>query len=466
MKRFYIHTIGCQMNVYDSSQLSAILTAMGHRSVNAPEQADLVFVNTCTIRAKAKQKATSFVGRLAAMKRARPDMIVGVGGCLAQEEGRQLLDAFPCVDIVFGTHALGRLPGHIQAVAHQGDRIVDVEMTAAIDESVHALQGPDSSGVTGFITIMRGCDNFCTYCVVPYVRGRETSRAPEHILDEIRARVAGGLREITLLGQNVNSYGQKEGLCSFADLLARVNEIDGLHRIRFTTSHPKDLSPELAAAFTSLDKLCSHVHLPAQSGSDAVLKRMNRRYTRQAYLEKLHWLREAQPGMALSTDIIVGFPGETEQDFLQTLDLIEKVRYDSIFAFMYSDRPLAPARAFDGKVDEAEKQQRIYALLELQNRITAEKNRALEGRVEQVLVEGKSKSSGRNDITADTVQWTGRTTCNRVANFTVPRELASGNAVGPGAMVRVEIMSGLAHSLSGIAVGVEKPGAGGDAHAA
>ncbi|MFZ5562928.1 MAG: tRNA (N6-isopentenyl adenosine(37)-C2)-methylthiotransferase MiaB [Thermodesulfobacteriota bacterium] len=460
MKRFHIHTIGCQMNVYDSSQLSAVLSATGHRPVNDPRRADLVFVNTCTIRAKARQKAVSFVGRLAAMKRARPGMIIGVGGCLAQEEGRRILNAFPCVDIVFGTHALARLPGHIQAVADRGERIVDVEMTVSIDESVHALQGPDTREVTGFVTIMRGCDNFCTYCVVPHVRGRETSRHPDAIIGEIKNRVAGGLREITLLGQNVNSYGKKEGLCSFAELLSRVNAIDGLRRIRFTTSHPKDLSPELVGAFAGLDKLCGHIHLPAQSGADDVLTRMNRRYTRRDYMDKIDRLRAARPAMAVSTDIIVGFPGETENDFLQTLDLIDRVRYDSIFAFMYSDRPLAPARDFDNKVDEAEKQRRIYALLERQGKITADKNRSLEGTVAEVLVEGRSKS----ERGGGPVQWTGRDDTNRVVNFTV----APGGRIGPGAMVRVKIESGLAHSLFGKAVEIEAPapGAGGNAYAA
>lgn len=447
MKRFYIHTIGCQMNVSDSSKLCGLLSSLGYSPASETGDADLVVVNTCTIRAKARQKAMSLVGRLAARKRSDPGLTICVSGCVAQEEGEGIIRMFPEVDIVLGTAALERMPVHLRRIEAGGGPVVDTDMTAGGDFDL--ITGP-VTGVSHFVTIMRGCDNFCTYCVVPYVRGREFSRPPSRIVEEVRSLVARGVREVTLLGQNVNSYGKDKNGCSFARLLGMVNEIEGLLRIRFTTSHPKDLSPGLVDAFRNLDRLCSHIHLPVQSGSDRILERMNRKYTREEYLEKLETLRSAREGIALSSDIIVGFPGESERDFQQTLDLVRQVEFDSIFAFIYSDRPLAPASKFSDKVDEDEKRRRINTLLSLQNSISRRKNIEFEGRVIEVLVEGKSGRSGNGDA----LQWTGRDTTNRVVNFTVPGDCPGGAAVRPGCLAQVRIEAGLAHSLKGRAVAI------------
>ena len=379
IKHLYINTIGCQMNVYDSERMAALMAPAGYVTTDSVRAADLIVVNTCTIREKAEQKAFSFLGRLADLKRKNPGLIIAVGGCMAQQEGKAILRRVPFADIVFGTHALGRLPRMVERVTARRCRIVDVEMTDGIDE----FDLPDdylrSGEVSRFVTIMQGCDNFCTYCVVPYVRGREASRKPESILEEIRALVRSGVREVTLLGQNVNSYGQKENLCSFPELLERISAVEGLSRIRFTTSHPKDLSPGLIDAFRNLDKLCHHIHLPVQSGSDRVLKRMNRKYTRELYLGKIDRLRQACPDIAITSDMIVGFPGETQADFEQTLDLMRTVAYDGLFAFKYSDRPNAPAARFADKVPEPEQNDRLQALLDLQEQYTLRRNQALVG---------------------------------------------------------------------------------------
>jgi tRNA-2-methylthio-N6-dimethylallyladenosine synthase len=301
---------------------------------------------------------------------------------------------------------------------------------------------------------MRGCDNYCTYCVVPYVRGRETSRRPERIVDEVRDLAASGVREVVLLGQNVNSYGNKEGLCSFPRLLAKVNDVEGIERIRFTTSHPKDLSDELICSFGVLEKLCNHFHLPVQSGSSRILERMNRKYTRQQYMERVSTLRAAVENIAITTDIIVGFPGETPEDFEETVSLVREVGFDSIFAFMYSDRSPAPASKFSDKVPEDEKNRRLNRLLDLQKGITEKKNLAMVGETVSVLVEGSSKRASVNagDSGVGEPQWSGRTTTNKVVNFLLPDGCLSEHAVTAGDLVRVHIERGLAHSLSGRAI--------------
>ncbi len=326
----------------------------------------MIIANTCAIREKAEQKVFSFLGRVAHLKRKKPNLILGVGGCVAQQEGFKILERVPYLDLVFGTHAIGRLPGMIERIEAKKCRIVDVEMPEGIDESVFSAYTDDKDKVTSFVTIMQGCDNYCTYCVVPFVRGREASRSPEKIIKEIRSLVESGIKEVTLLGQNVNSFGKKEGLCSFSKLLSLINEIDGLLRIRFTTSHPKDLSDDLIYTFKNLDKLCRHIHLPVQSGSDRILKRMNRKYSRDYYLAKVDKLRNICPDIAVTSDFIVGFPGETEDDFNETLDLIKTVQYDDIFAFKYSDRPKAPSALFRHKISEQDKKDRLIELLKLQ----------------------------------------------------------------------------------------------------
>lgn len=454
-KYVYIYTIGCQMNVYDSQQMEAFLAPYGYTATDDIDAADLIIANTCTIRAKAEQKAFSFLGRLATAKARRPELIVAIGGCVAQQEGKRILRRVPHVDIVFGTHAVSRLPDMVQQVAQRRCRIVDTAQVEGIDAREFLPVQAAPSPVNAFITIMRGCDNYCTYCVVPHVRGREASRAAADIVAEIGLLVAGGVREVTLLGQNVNSYGQKEDWADFADLLTQVNAIEGLERIRFTTSHPKDLSESLMKAFRDLPKLCPHIHLPVQSGSDRILKKMNRKYTRADYLDRVARLREYCPGIAITSDIIVGFPGETEADYAATQSLIEAVGYDSLFVFMYSDRPNAAATRFGDKVDEAVKRQRLQQILTQQEVHTRRAHEALVGQRLEVLVEGRSKldngaeKAEERDRDEAGVQWMGRTGGNKIVNFNlapIPAEVPE-NLTGHS--VSVIIQRALAHSLWG-----------------
>ena len=451
-KNVYINTIGCQMNVYDSEQIANGLKSLHYKITPSIEAADLIIVNTCAIREKAEQKVYSFLGRLAGLKAKKPALMIGVGGCVAQQEGSKILARVPHLDLVFGTNAIGRLPDIVKTIESKRCRIVDVEMTEQIEELNFVKQGSDKDRTTAFVTIMQGCDNYCTYCVVPYVRGRETSRDPENIVQEIRCLVESGVREVTLLGQNVNSYGKKEGLCTFPELLRRVNDVDGLWRIRFTTSHPKDLSEDLIFAFQELGKLCSHIHLPIQSGSDRVLKKMNRKYTREIYLEKVDKLRHTSPEIAITSDIIVGFPGETEADFKETLDLIRTVEFDGLFAFKYSDRPNAAAARFLNKISEPEKKERLEKVLDLQDRYTIKKNKALEGSVQSILVEGLSRKQKQADRTNrhPDIQWTGRTSTNKIVNFN-----RNTGDIAPGQMVNVRILKAFPHSLWGEPVGAE-----------
>ena len=447
------------MNVYDSGKMASVLAPLTYRRTADLHAADLIIVNTCAIRQKAEQKVFSFLGRLSRLKDERPGLLIGVGGCVAQQQGKKIMARAPFVDFVFGTQAISRLPRIVESCETHAGRLVDVGPAAAADLFDVPLetspQLAQTGPVTRFVTIMQGCDNYCTYCVVPYVRGREASRRPGDVIAEIERLVAAGVREVTLLGQNVNSYGVKEGLCGFAELLGRVNAIDGLLRIRFTTSHPKDLSADLCRAFGELPKLCGHIHLPVQSGSNRVLKRMNRRYTRESYLEKVAELRSHCPPIAISSDFIVGFPGEEAADFERSLDLIRTVGFDSLFAFKYSDRPEAPAGRFGGKVSEPESTARLQALLEEQNRITLAKHRSLLGSVPEVLVEGingRSSFSGAEEggPVRGGSQWTGRTSCNKIVNFERAARPAPSGENLKGRLVRVRVEKALAHSLWGV----------------
>ena len=450
-KKLYINTIGCQMNVYDSEQIAERLHRLGYVTETQVEEADMVIINTCSIREKAEQKAFSFLGRLAKMKREKPHLKVGVCGCVAQQEGQRIIERMPHVDFVLGTQAIDRLPAVIERLDKHQSRIVDVDMAQEIQDSVDISTLVKSREVSRFVTIMRGCDNFCTYCVVPYVRGREKSREPENIINEIKSLILNGVREITLLGQNVNSYGQKQDLCDFPTLLKRINAIEGLLRLRFTTSHPKDLSDDLIAAFQSMEKLCHHIHLPVQSGSNEVLARMNRRYTREKYLGKVARLRDTCPEIAITSDIIVGFPGETRADFEQTKALIEQVEFDSLFAFIYSDRPNAPSDRFKGKVTESEKKQRLQEVFDLQAGITQKIHAHMKGSVQEVLVEGYSKQQANESRAgaSDLVQWTGRTSGNKIVNFVQNSGPGIDTRVQVGEMVRVRIERTFPHSLWG-----------------
>ncbi len=453
------------MNVYDSEQISKALKPLQYKMTSSPEIADLIIVNTCAIREKAEQKVFSFLGRLARVKRKKPDLILGVGGCVAQQEGLNMLERVPYLDLVFGTHAIGRLPGMIERIEAKKCRIVDIEMpegpeAKGIDESVFSVDTDARSRVASFVTIMQGCDNYCTYCVVPFVRGREASRNPEKIVGEIRGLVESGIKEVTLLGQNVNSFGKKEGLSSFSELLSLINEIDGLLRIRFTTSHPKDLSDDLIYTFKNLDKLCSHIHLPVQSGSDRVLKRMNRKYSSDYYLAKVDKLRNIYPDIAITSDFIVGFPGETEDDFSQTLDLIKTVQYDDIFAFKYSDRPNVPSALFRHKISEQDKKDRLIELLKLQEYYTKKSNEVLVGSTQSILVEGLSKKQVKTDANSENIhqnihqniQWTGRTSTNKIVNFIPNNDTSFHGENFSGKIITVRIEKALSHSLQGIPI--------------
>jgi tRNA-2-methylthio-N6-dimethylallyladenosine synthase len=454
-KRIYVNTMGCQMNVYDSGQIQNRLAPLGFSATDDPAQADLIIVNTCAIRAKAEQKAFSFLGRMAALKEQNPELIIGIGGCVAQQEGQKILSRMPHVDLVFGTHAIRRLPQHIRRIAATRCRVVDVQLAPAISSDDFTIGPVAPSDVSAFVTIMRGCDNFCTYCVVPHVRGRESSRPPEEIVSEIRHLVEQGVREVTLLGQNVNSYGQKEGLCPFDQLLTEVDAIEGLDRIRFTTSHPKDLSAGLMQAFVRLEKLCPHIHLPVQSGSDTVLKRMNRHYDTQHYLKKVERLRQIRPDIAITSDIIVGFPGETESDFEATLQLIRQIGFDGLFAFIYSDRPNAPAARFSVKIEESIKKDRLQKVLACQEAFTTQKNEALVGSIQQILVDGLSKhlfnetGAGPQTERSEINQWSGRTGTNKIVHFLYEASPGSRNQILTGRILELMIDKAMPHSLWG-----------------
>ena len=434
-KAFYLETFGCQMNVVDSERIVSLLDGIGYHQVEKPDQANLILLNTCAVRDKAVRKAYGHLGRFKPLKDGNPDLILGMGGCIAQQEGKQLLEEFSYLDLVFGTHNVHRLPEMVQQVA---ENHVRCEETEFLDRDTRLQLFPSRTGqdaFTRFVTVMQGCDNFCSYCVVPYVRGREISRPSGEILDEVRELAGQGVREVTLIGQNVNSYGTKEdGEISFAALLEQVSAVDGIDRLRFTTSHPKDLSDELIDCFGRLDKLCKHLHLPVQCGSNNILGAMYRGYTRERYLEIVARLQQVCPEIRLSSDIIVGFPGETEADFAETMSLLEEVRYADIYSFIYSPRSGTAAADLADDTPARIKQEQFNRMLELQQEITRQIWEADVGTVQEVLVEGESKMGEG--------QLFGRSTWNRIVNFSGPVALA-------GTLVPVKITKAYRNSLLG-----------------
>ncbi len=433
-KNLYISTIGCQMNVHDSEQMAALMEKEGYVCTDDVGQADLILLNTCSIREKAAQKVMSTLGRYRRLKTKKASLIIGVGGCVAQQLGERLLLKVPDLDLVFGTHNIHRLPEFISEIEKTGKKIVETSLSENTP-SLGILTPPRKSKVTAFVTIMQGCNNFCAYCVVPYLRGREESRPLEDILEEIAGLARSGVKEVTLLGQNVNSYGRStKGATGFVELLSEIEKIEGIKRIRFTTSHPKDISDSLIEAFSQLGKLCKHIHLPVQSGSDRILSLMNRRYTKNDYLEKVEKLRRSCPEISISSDVIVGFPGETDGDFQETIDMMEEIRFDTLFSFKYSERQGTAALKMEGKVSEPLKKERLRILQSLQELHTLEKNKAMEGHIEQVLVEGFSKNC-RSDVM-------GRTSTNKIVNFTGHGDLV-------GTIVPVRIKEAYLHSLRG-----------------
>ena len=403
-KKLKLITYGCQMNVADSERMAGLLKQIGYVLTDELDAADLILINTCCVRATAEEKVFGQIGRFKALKRLKPDLILGVAGCMAQKEGANLIKRAPHVDFVLGTGQSSEVARVVQSLERERKHFVDTSnVSGEIPAEVFPLRGGQ---VTTFVPIMYGCDNFCTYCIVPHVRGRERSRKPEEIFAEVKQAVAEGFKEITLLGQNVNSYA---GGMTFAQLLGAVDKISGVERLRFMTSHPKDLSDELIAAIAGGKNICEHIHLPVQYGSDKILRRMNRVYTVEKYLRLVEKIRAAIPLVSLTTDLIVGFPGETDADFSETLEFLRAVRFDAAFTFIYSKRSGTPAATFDNQIDDALKHRRLDALMKLQNEISLEKNRGLVGSVVEVLVEGASK-------TAEKI-FTGRTRANKLVLF-------------------------------------------------
>lgn len=443
----HIQTFGCQMNVYDTDRLHQVLEPYNYRPTDDPAKADLILLNTCSVRHKAEQKMLSQLGRLAPLKEYNDDLVLGVAGCVAQQEGKALLDKVPYLDLVFGPDQIGELPGLLGRVRDSGARVAETGFFRRTDYTfLPAVPRPEKR-VTDFVTIMKGCDKVCTFCIVPFTRGREVSKPKELVVQEIEALVAAGVREVTLLGQNVNSYGKdKEREVHFAELLHAVDAIEGLERVRFTTSHPMDCTDELIDCFGSLPTLTEFFHLPVQSGSDRVLEAMRRHYTIDHYLGRIARLRERCPNIALSTDIITGFPGETDADFEETMTLLETVRFDTIFSFKYSERPGTKAAAMDDDVPEPVKAERLHRVLDLQRQITQEMMATYLGQELEILLEGPSRQPER--AAPGTWQLMGRTRSNLIVNVPVPSgDFWSERWVGQLAQVHIDKIK--AHSLVG-----------------
>lgn len=432
-RSYHIVTYGCQMNDNDSEIMAGILEARGLVHVPTPEEADVVVVNTCVVREGAEDRAVGRIAHIVAQKRRGTDKVVIVCGCMAQKDGERLFDKLPHIDMVIGTRDLFKLNSLLDCYLETREPLVAIE---DIDKPVFRGIQPirRTSGVRGLVTVMYGCNNFCTFCIVPHTRGREISRPVSEIVAEVQHLAEEGYPEVMLLGQNVNSYYDKERRADFADLLAAVNEVQGIKRIRFVTSHPKDCSPRLIAAMASLEKVCESIHLPVQAGSNRVLRRMKRFYAKEDYLALVSELRARMPEIAITTDIIVGFPDETDVDFQETYDLMQQVRWDSAFMFMYSPRPGTKAAEWLDSVPLETKKRRLQMCIELQERISAEINGRLCGTTQKVLVESVSK---RNEF-----ELMGRTRTDKAVIFRGPTSLI-------GQEVVVRITETFPHTLRG-----------------
>ena len=428
-KKFYIHTFGCQMNFHDSEKISGVLLENGFSEAQGGEGADLIIFNTCSIREKAEQKFLSELGRLKKLKLQNPDLKIAVTGCVAQQMGGKLLKRAPYVDCIIGPQNLHAIKEMTPLSIGENAELASLELPASRKKKPGA-----------WVSIMYGCDNFCTYCIVPHTRGREVCRPWDGIRREVEGLAEEGFKEVTFLGQNVNSYRSE---VDFPGMLALADRIEGIERMRFVTSHPRDLSDGLIRSFGSLKKLCEHIHLPVQSGSDDVLARMNRRYNLGEYRGKVERLRGLVPDIAITTDIITGFPGEIEDDHRATVAVLKEIEYDGIFAFKYSPRPGTAASVFKEQVPEAVRARRLDEILTIQNEITYKKNKALEGTVQEVMIEGPSEKNVR--------KLTGRTRTNKIVNFE-PRNNDNPSvpeAVLPGEIVRLKIIRAGLHSLEG-----------------
>ncbi|WP_145554476.1 tRNA (N6-isopentenyl adenosine(37)-C2)-methylthiotransferase MiaB [Yersinia canariae] len=441
-KKLHIKTWGCQMNEYDSSKMADLLASThGYQLTEIPEEADLLLLNTCSIREKAQEKVFSLLGHWKLLKEKKPELIIGVGGCVASQEGEHLRQRAPCVDIIFGPQTLHRLPEMINHV--QGTRSPVVDISFPEIEKFDRLPEPRAEGPTAFVSIMEGCNKYCTFCVVPYTRGEEVSRPSDDILFEIAQLAAQGVREVNLLGQNVNAYrgATYDGdICSFAELLRLVAAIDGIDRVRFTTSHPIEFTDDIIDVYRDTPELVSFLHLPVQSGSDRILTMMKRAHTALEYKAIIRKLRQARPDIQISSDFIIGFPGETQQDFEQTMKLVTDIRFDTSYSFIYSSRPGTPAADLPDDVCEEEKKQRLHILQERIIQQAMEISREMVGTVQRILVEGTSRKN--------VMELAGRTENNRVVNFEGTPEMI-------GTFVDVEIVDVYASSLRGILLRTE-----------
>lgn len=436
--KYYIETYGCQMNEHDSEKIAGLLQAVGYQKAEQMQQADLILFNTCCVRDHAEKKVFGNIGALKPLSQQKSGLIVAVCGCMMQQEevAKKLMQTFPFVKIVFGTNNMNELPSMLYRAVMHRERVFNVQKANISSTAVEDVPMVRKKRPLATVNIMQGCDNFCTYCIVPYVRGREWSRPAGDILMEVRGLVEQGYREVMLLGQNVNSYGKKGGETSmdFADLLEQIAASTGISRIRFMTSHPKDISKKLLEKIAGHENICKQLHLPVQSGSSRVLMRMNRGYTREEYLRLVETAREIVPGIALTTDIIVGFPGESEEDYAQTLSLVREVGYDAAFTFVYSPRKGTKAAEFPEQVPEQIKQQRIVGLIELQSELTYESNLRYVGKKELILVEDVSKKDEQSIC--------GRTDSGKMVNFKGPKEKI-------GSFVPVEILEAKRTTLLG-----------------
>ena len=436
--KYMIQTFGCQMNEHDSENLAGMLEAMGYESTMMTNDCDLIIYNTCAVRENAELKVYGNLGHLKLAKRKNPDLKIAVCGCMMQQPHvvKEIKSKYKHVDLVFGTHNLYKFPELLTNTMDSDSILVDVWDVDG--EVVEGLRSSRKFELKAFVNIMYGCNNFCTYCIVPYTRGRERSRTPEDILKEVKELAANGTKEITLLGQNVDSYGKTlEEDITFAQLLRMVNEVEGLERIRFMTSHPKDISDEVIYAMRDCDKVCEYLHLPVQCGSTSLLKKMNRHYSKEDYLKIIEKAKAEIPGIAFSTDLMVGFPGETEEDLLDTIDVVEKVRYDNAFTFIYSKREGTPAAKMEDQIPDDIKHERFNRVLSKVNEILAELNAAYVGKTVEVLIEGKSKT--------DDTKFTGRTRQNKLVNFSV--ENPSDDLLGK--LMNIKITEATTFSLIG-----------------
>ena len=400
---------GCQGNVSDGERMAGQLKAIGYDRTEDMEQADLILINTCCVRETAEDKVYGKIGEIKALKRRKPDLIFGIAGCMAQKEGEALIKRAPHIDFVLGTSKVHSLSQTVRRIEAERGHVVDVNLTETeLPDESEAPVLRDGK-LSAWVPIMYGCNNFCTYCIVPYVRGRERSRLPEDILREVEQAVKAGYKEVTLLGQNVNSYGKDHKQADFAELLAMVDKVEGIERVRFMTSHPKDLSDKVIETMAQGKHLCEHIHLPVQHGSSKILKAMNRVYTAEAYKDLVKRIRTAMPEVSLTTDLIVGFPGETEEDFEELLAFLKEIRYDAAYTFIYSKRSGTPAAEMAEQVPEDVKKARLQKLMEVQNEISLEINKSLQGKTMEVMVEGPSK----NDETV----WMGHTRSNKIVLF-------------------------------------------------